>query len=148
MKAKASMSVTPGSETLWSVQVGHRCCTSRLASSTRSWNRRSSRLGAGSTVVSLLRRDHIEGEDEVAGVVGAAAHVVDLDPQGGGGHGIHRHVDLDDLHSGFPALQRGADLVGDPAGGGGVGGGEDEVVDGAAELRPHRPLAGGGGQDE
>src|SRR5581483_9390755 len=41
-----------------------------------------------------------------------------------------------------------ADLVGDPAGGGGVGGGEDEVVDGAAELRPHRPLAGGGGQDE
>src|SRR3954465_8201291 len=47
MPANASMRVTPGSETLWSVQVGQRCCTMRLASSTRSWNGRSSRWGAG-----------------------------------------------------------------------------------------------------
>ncbi len=48
MNAKVSINVTPGSETLWSVHSGQRRCTSRFASSTRSWNRRSSRFGAGS----------------------------------------------------------------------------------------------------
>ena len=47
MNANVSIRVTPGSETLWSVHSGQRCWTSRLASSTRSWKRRSSRLGAG-----------------------------------------------------------------------------------------------------
>ena len=55
MVANASMSVTPGSETLWSVHSGQRCWTRRLASSTRSWKRRSSRLGAKAHVRTTSR---------------------------------------------------------------------------------------------
>src|SRR6476661_8944159 len=99
--ANASISVTPGSETLWSVHSGHRCWTSRFASSTRSWKCRSSRLGAGSTMspspfggrqlgqggggdrghgTGLLGND-IEREHQVADVVGASDRVVDVDVQ-------------------------------------------------------------------
>src|SRR5690349_598780 len=79
--ANASISVTPGSETLWSVHSGQRCWTSRLASSTRSWKCRSSRSGAGSISSRSqcwcdgrgldrlgLVGDHVEREDQVAGV--------------------------------------------------------------------------------
>src|SRR5436190_21530266 len=105
MNANVSIRVTPGSETLWSVHSGQRCCTIRLASSTRSWNRRSSRFGIGrlmslgsprrcsrrseageaknvvgySSIRLLVRRDDVEREDQVAGVVGAADGVLDVD---------------------------------------------------------------------
>src|SRR5688500_19718092 len=80
--ANVSMSVTPGSDALWSVHSGQRCCTRRLASSTRSWNRRSSRLGTGSAIVSSsLAGDHVERENEVVAVVGLLQPVVDVDVQ-------------------------------------------------------------------
>src|SRR5690349_11139475 len=96
MNATVSMSVTPGSDTLWSVHSGQRRCTMRFASSTRSWNRRSSRFGVGSTSGTSARRpggararggagalvgDRVEGEDEVAGVVRAAQRVLHVDVQ-------------------------------------------------------------------
>ena len=55
MYANVSMSVIPGSDTLWSVHSGHWRITIRLASSTRSWKRRSSRSGAGSAISSRSR---------------------------------------------------------------------------------------------
>src|SRR3712207_2494541 len=155
--AKASISVTPGSETLWSVHSGQRCWTSRLASSTRSWKERSSRSGTGSTVSALQpghgaavrpgRRgagvlgDDVEGEDEVARVVGAPDGVAQVDVDGPGVGAVEPDPHVDHLDAGFPARQCGADLVGDLPGGRGVGRPEDEVVDAAAELRAHRPLA-------
>src|SRR3954468_8199976 len=85
MNATVSMSVTPGSETLWSDPSGQRRCTIRFASSTRSWKRRSSRFGVGSTSGSGARRgvvgDRVEGEDEVARVVRAAQRVLHVDVQ-------------------------------------------------------------------
>src|SRR3954452_6189477 len=98
MKANVSMRVTPGSDTLWSVHSGQRRWTSRLASSTRSWNRRSSRSGTGSaisrtrlscgerdrsSVVASVFGDRVEGEDEVAFVVLALDLVFDVDVERG-----------------------------------------------------------------
>src|SRR5690242_15705856 len=96
MYANVSMSVTPGSDTLWSVHSGQRCCTSRLASSTRSWKRRSSRFGTGSAIVcSLLAGDHVEREDEVVAAVRCLQPVVDVDVE----HGLvlRRLEDIDRL---------------------------------------------------
>src|SRR3954449_11117535 len=85
MNATVSIRVTPGSDTLWSVHSGHRRWTIRFASSTRSWKRRSSRFGVGSTSASGARRgvlgDGVEGEDEVARVVRAPQGVVHVDVQ-------------------------------------------------------------------
>src|SRR5690348_6737767 len=101
------MSATPGSETLWSVHSGQYRVMCRLASSTMSWKRRSSRFGAGKLMLSPVRfaarlvphrkpagrhgarlrsrrlpvlRDHVERMDQVAMVVGRAHGVRDLDP--------------------------------------------------------------------
>src|SRR4051812_18641347 len=103
--AKVSMRVTPGSETLWSVQSGKVDCTYRLASSTRSWNVRSSSRGAGRLMSSprpsdrkghrcegagpvvpghggvLVLGDHVEREDEVAGIVAPPQVIGDLDEE-------------------------------------------------------------------
>src|ERR1700726_5228672 len=78
----------PGVETLWSGHSGHFCWTRRLASSTRSWKRRSSRFGTGSAILILLqdccvrscrlRGDHVEGEDQVARVIGLADGIADF----------------------------------------------------------------------
>src|SRR5437763_58710 len=73
------MSATPGSETLWLVHSGQNCGISRLASSTMSWNRRSSRFGAGSAMSVLLARDHVERVHEVAFVVRRAHDVLHED---------------------------------------------------------------------
>src|SRR6266550_1977198 len=148
MKANVSMSVTPGSETLWSVHSGQRRCTRRFASSTRSWKRRSSRFGAGSTMGSGLRGDHIEGKDEVARVVGPADHVLDVDVDRGGLLGVDRDVDALDVDPGLPPFQGALHLVGDAPGGAPGHRGEHEVVDRTAELRAHRPLAVRGPEDE
>src|SRR5712671_3912057 len=92
IQANVSMSVTPGSETLWSVHSGHFCWTSRLASSTRSWKRRSSRFGPGRAMLIHLppcclrsrrtRRDYVEGEDQVARIIGFADGIADIDIDG------------------------------------------------------------------
>src|SRR3954468_23042572 len=111
------MSVIPGSETLWSVHSGERCWIYRLASSTNCWKRRSSRLGEGRAMSLDTFRggDHVEREDEVARVVGAADGVPDIDQQHrrvvlGGGHLDVRHLDAR-----LPAVQAGAHLVADPS---------------------------------
>src|ERR1019366_5617727 len=100
----------------------------RLASSTKSWNRLSSRLGAGSGICSLLGY-RIEGEYEVAPVVGG------LDPVGDG-------------DSRLPARQRGTYLGRDLPGQGGIDGVEDQVVDTAAVLGTERPLTERGAEDQ
>src|SRR5947209_8390197 len=123
------MSVTPGSETLWSVHSGQRRCTMRFASSTRSWKRRSSRFGAGSTMGSALRGNDVEGEHEVARVVGPADHVLDVDEDRGWLLGVDGHVDALDVDPRLPPLQRLLDLVGDAPGSAASHRGEDEVVD-------------------
>src|SRR4051812_21774847 len=109
--AKDSMRVTPGSETLWSVQSGKVDCRYRFASSTRSWNVRSSSRGAGrvtsspplgpgrqcaGTVVAgyravLVLGDHVEGEHEVARVVRATQPVGDLEVE----HALRGAVQVD-----------------------------------------------------
>src|SRR5437588_6068935 len=142
------MRVTPGSETLWSVHSGQFRWTRCLASSTRSWKRRSSRFWAGSTIALGLRRDDVEGEDEVAGVVGTPDHVPDVDVDGRGVLRVRSHVDLLHRDPGFPALQRPLDLVGDPPRRAAGHRGEDVVVDGAPELGTHRALPVGRAEDE
>src|SRR5689334_22621623 len=140
------MRVTPGSWTLWSVQVGQRCWTIRLASSTRSWKRRSSRLGAGRVISGLglrgLARDRVEGEDEVALVVVAGRPVADADVEGGGVG--DPDVDAEQVDARLPALERDPHRGGDQRARGLVGGSEEVVVGRAAELRTHRALAAGG----
>src|SRR5581483_7969175 len=76
------MSVTPGSETLWLVHSGQKRGISRLASSTMSWNFRSSSSGAGNGMAcSLFRlvRDDVERIDQIAAVVGCLDPVDDVD---------------------------------------------------------------------
>src|SRR3954447_24690020 len=124
MKANVSISVTPGSETLWSVHSGQRCWTRRFASSTRSWKRRSSRFGAGSGMSGLvvgergagreggrpLLRDQVEGEDEVARVVRQARRVADVDQERRRVVGVRRDDDVLDVDARLPALERGTHL--------------------------------------
>src|SRR5690349_10261870 len=149
MYANVSMSVTPGSDTLWSVHSGQRCCTSRLASSTRSWKRRSSRFGTGSAIVSSsLAGDHVEREHEVVLAVGGLEPVVDVDVEDRLVVGRLEHVDLLDVHAVLPHRHGPRDLGRDRRGGHRVRRGEHEVVDAAAELGPHRALARARRDDE
>src|SRR5438270_2013390 len=109
------MRVTPGSETLWSVHSGHFCWTRRLASSTRSWKRRSSRFGTGSAMLTLLQpqiarsclfcRNHVEGEDQVARIVGFPDRVADVDVQDARVLGIKADDDVADIDARLPATQ-------------------------------------------
>src|SRR5437868_4609196 len=101
------MRVTPGSWTLWSVHSGQRRWTSRLASSTKSWNLRSSRSGAGSAIASVLLGDGVEGDDEVAPVVGAAHDVRHVDQRQAGTVRVEGHLDVLDVDPRLPAEQRG-----------------------------------------
>src|SRR5688572_17307775 len=135
MYAKVSMSVTPGSDTLWSVHVGQRCWTSRLASSTRSWKRRSSRFGAGSMsgVPSgenrpvrlggerrpgrlegpgrerparlVVAGDDVERKDQVARVVQPADLVADVDVERAGLHAREADDDIANLDPRLPTFQ-------------------------------------------
>src|SRR5437762_3355560 len=157
------MSVTPGSDTLWSVHSGQRCWTIRLASSTRSWNRRSSRLGAGSGTSLLpqcggwlmihLRRLALGGNDverkhQVARIVAPSDRIGDVDVERRPVAGVRHDVDPEHIDPRFPPLQRLLYLERKVAGGRGVGGGKDEVVDAAAEFRPHGALPIGRAEDE
>src|SRR2546423_12171487 len=117
MKANASSSTTPGSWTLWSVHSGHWRCTMRLASSTSSWKRRSSRFGAGRGISGFLG-DHIEGEHQVAGVVRPPARIADVDIEERPVDIVHGDLNADDIDARLPAQQRLAHLVGDLAGDG------------------------------
>src|SRR3954449_10963389 len=63
IQANSSMSVTPGSETLCSDHSGHDWWIRRRASSTRSWNWRSSRTMSGRlTRASARDRGALQGE--------------------------------------------------------------------------------------
>src|SRR6201986_2202967 len=82
IQANSSMSATPGSETLRFVHSGQNNGISRLASSTMSWNFRSSSSGAGRGMISSLFgivRDDVERVDQVALVVGRLDPVLDVD---------------------------------------------------------------------
>ena len=143
----------PGSETLCSVHSGHERLMRRRASETRSWKRRSSSWMSGSLVtrallVLALVGDDVERIDEVALVVGRADPVADVDQQLAVDHPREVEVDLLDLDARLPAIERAAHLGLEPARRRGVDRVEHEVVDAAAELRPHRPLAGRGAEDD
>src|SRR6516164_7320079 len=108
------MRVTPGSETLWSVQSGQCRMTWRLASSTSSWKRRSSRLGAGRaiSVIASLFRNAVEGEHQVAAVVGSLLGILDIDVNDVSRVRVRSRRDVHDVDAWFPAEQRGPDLFG------------------------------------
>src|SRR5689334_9432016 len=103
----------PGSETLWSVHSGQRVCTKRLASSTRPWKVRSSRLGAGNIsdlqlgrgvdgAGQLLVGDHVERKDQVARVVAADDLVCHVDVYRPSFDPVVAHADLLDHDAGLP----------------------------------------------
>src|SRR5579864_9556788 len=121
--AKASMSVTPGSETLWSVHVGHRRWTIRFASSTRPWKVRSSRFGAGNISdthfyrgrgargLQFVLRYHVEREHQVSGVVRREDDVRHVDVQDAGVDGPEADAYVLHVDAWLPALERLADVV-------------------------------------
>src|SRR5215471_17170246 len=128
MYANVSIKVTPGSETLWSVHSGHLVMIIRLASSTSSWNRLSSRFGTGSGISAhpphgvpprppsrllLVFRDRVERKHEVARVVSAIDDVRDVDAQHAGLVRLRRHHDVGNSGPRLPLRQRRADLGGD-----------------------------------
>src|SRR6516164_10966758 len=128
MYANVSIKVTPGSVTLWSVHSGHRAITSRLASSTSSWNPLSSRFGAGSAISAhpphevpprplsqllLVSGDGIEREYEVARIVRAFDRVRNVDSQHARLSRLRGHRHVGDGGPGLTQQQRRADLCGD-----------------------------------
>src|SRR5713226_2461264 len=124
----------------------------RTASSTICFQERSSRLGTGkdmmATSMKLLAACQIEREYENVDGVGGADFVahVDEDPllRVGVGHGL----DLDVADAERELGERFLDVVGDQRLRRGVVGGEDEVVDAAAPLGEHLPLAQRGADDD
>ena len=92
--------------------------------------------------------DDIEREDQVARVVEPADLIADVDVQHAGLHRVEADPDIPDLDPRLPALQGLADVVRDLPGGRRGGGVEHVVMDPAAELRPHRPLAARRAEDE
>src|SRR4029450_3572560 len=117
------MSVTPGSCTLWSVHSGHRCWTSRLASSTSDWNVRSSRWGAGNGMGPRLRLggERVEGEHQVAGIVRAPDGVRDPDVHDADAVLLERDVDVLHRDARLPAVEGALHGVGGLAGRAGDG---------------------------
>src|SRR5215472_17409448 len=129
MYANVSIRVTPGSDTLWSVHSGQRRWTNRLASSTRFWNRRSSRFGTGNAITSLLFRYHVERKHQAAGVVRTFLLIDDVDVEGVAGVFVDADLDALDFDPGLPERQRSLDLGRQVPGSGRVGGSEHIVVD-------------------
>jgi hypothetical protein len=64
---------------------------------------------------SILRGDHVEGEDEVPGIVRRPDRVADVDVERRGVVRVGGHVDLLHGDPGLPSAQRGAHVDGDPA---------------------------------
>src|SRR5437868_795355 len=121
---------------------------SRTASSTICFQDRSSRLGTGRDMTtSALAAGQIEGEDQVVDAVGGANLVTDVDedPLRGVGIGHGLHLDAADpvlvLGEGFLDVMRDQRLRR------GVVRREDVVVDAAAPIGTHLPLAEGGADD-
>src|SRR5262245_47910874 len=126
-----------------------------MASSTMSWNVRSSSLGGGIMVLLvalratvLFFRAQVEREHEVAPVVLAADHVVDADVEPVGlvgvlassGHDLRDpRLELEDRFAAVDLGARRRHLV---------VGGEHEIVDPAAEIRATDPLARRGAEDD
>src|SRR5262249_53774143 len=154
--AKSSMSVIPGSDTLCSVQSGHRSAIRVRASLTSSWKPRSSRLMSGSLTAvpwsssapSFLLWDHVEGVDEVANVVRRAEPVGDVDAKLAQVRPIDVELDVEHLDARLPPVEGHPHLVVQAPERVGVDRLEDVVVDAAAELRAHRPLSGGRAEDD
>src|SRR4051794_18108035 len=150
MNANVSISVTPGSDTLWSVHSGQRRWTSRFASSTRSWKRRSSRFGTGRamSVVASVFGGGVKGENGVALVVVRLDLIVDVDVELVALHRVDGDVDEFDVDARLPPLQRLVDLVRQLRRGVDRRRPEDVVAQFRAELRAHRPLARVRGEDQ
>ena len=105
-------------------------------------------LDLGESQLSVLGRDDVERVDEVPEVVRGPQAVGDVDQQLAAVHRRQVELDVDHLDARLPVVERRADLVLHPRDRGRVDRVEDEVVHAAAELRAHRPLALGGGEDE
>src|ERR1700730_1703139 len=95
-----------------------------------------------------LRRDYIEGKDQVARVVGLADGIADVDVDRARVLAVETHDHIPDLDPRLPSTQRGGPGRGTPGGGLGIGAIEDVVVNFAAELRSHWPLADRRAEDQ
>src|SRR5262245_3048041 len=142
--ANSSISITPGSLTLWSVHSGQYSGIRRLASSTRSWNVRGSIAGAGTLA---LTWNQIERIDQVAFGVGGSDPVADVDDQQAILVTVRFDVAAGDFDARLPPAERLQNLRLNESGGGRVVGRKRQIVDAAAKLWPHTPLAFGRGQD-
>src|SRR5690348_7269358 len=85
----------------------------------------------------VLRRNHVEGEDEVARIVGFPDRVADVDVDDARVRGVETDEDIAYLDARLPAPQRGANGCRDARRRLAVGAVEDVIVDLATELRPH-----------
>src|SRR5260370_8377145 len=95
-----------------------------------------------------LRWDHIKGEDQVARIVGLADRIADVDVKDARVLSVEADQDIGHLDARLPASQRLPDGCGHAGGGLRNGAVEDIVMNRAAKLRAHRPLADGGAEDQ
>src|SRR4051812_38649823 len=147
IQANSSISATPGSDRLWSVHFGQYWGISRLASSTMSWKRRSSRVGVGRGISSLLG-DHVKGEDKVASVVRRPDRIGQGDQHSRGVAGVRADGHALEVDARLPPPHRLADGLDHQAERVRLDGGEQVVPDPAAELGAHHPFSWGRAQDD
>src|SRR5712664_454629 len=124
---------------------------SRTASSTICFQDRSSRLGTGRDMgdsTSPLAAGQVEGEDQVVDAVGRADLVAHVHQDSLREVGVGERLDLDVADAVLELRQRLLDVVPDQRLRRGVVRREDVVVDAAAPIRAHLPLAEGGADDD
>src|SRR5260370_22396079 len=95
-----------------------------------------------------LRWDDVKGEDQVARIVGLADRIADVDVKDAGVLSVEADQDIGHLDTWLPAPKRLPDGCGHAGGGLRIGAVEDIVMNRAAKLRAHRPLADGGAEDQ
>src|SRR5882762_7899943 len=125
----------------------------RTASSTICFHERSSRFGTGKDMVKLRRSGdsaarQVEWEHQVVDAVGGPDLVTDVHQDPLRAVRIGQGFDLDAADAVLVLRQRLLHVVRHQRLGGGVVRREDEVVDAAAPLRAHLPLAQGGADDD
>src|SRR6266571_2471786 len=124
---------------------------SRTASSTICFQDRSSRLGTGRDMgdsTSPLAAGQVEGEDQVVDAVGRADLVAHVHQDPLRGVGVGERLDLDAADAVLELRERLLDVVPDQRLRRGVVRREDVVVDAAAPVGAHLPLAQGGADDD
>src|SRR5258705_255479 len=124
--------------------------TIRLASSTSSWKRRSSRFGAGNamSVVTSVNGDRVEGEHQIAPIVGVFDLVLNIEIDHRTIRVVDDHAHALDVDARLPPAERTAHLVRERGIHRWGRFTEHEVAQSAAELWAHRTLAGIREQDD